>query len=207
MIWSYFCCLPLGSGYMGINGSVAFAEESADSAAGGETAGEESNGGAEENNGGNNSDTETDNNEGNNEGNGENKPNDNQNQPTQPSTQPSTADKIPDTNLTVSVKKDGTETFSKTYSYAQTVNMTKTTAVYTSLDEDGVPLQISAQGIMLTELMAKVGVNTDKLKNVWIYTRDEGSRSFTANFLFGVNRILRCRCNVGGGKGTYHTCI
>ncbi|MGI5825747.1 MAG: hypothetical protein ACOX7J_09320, partial [Bacillota bacterium] len=47
---------------------------------------------------------------------------------------------------------------------------------------------ISAQGIKLTDLMAKAGVTADQLKNVIIYSSAEGSRSFTKNFLFGVTR-------------------
>jgi hypothetical protein len=186
LILSGFFSLP-GNNFVTVFGNqTAFAEEQNNNSESetetspneGEDVSDNNGSETDENDNGNNNSSEDNNN---------NDENNNENNNPKPGN-PSTADKIPNTNLVVSVKKDGKETASKTYTYAQLVSLSKTKTAYTSLDEDGTPQQILAQGMKLTDLMAKMGVSTDQIKNVWIYSSTEGSRSFTKNFLFGVTR-------------------
>lgn len=90
--------------------------------------------------------------------------------------------------LTISIVKGETALFEKQYTVEELMALPQTRQAYTSMDDDGTPQLILAEGILLSDLLESLGVKQADVQNLRVYSADGWNRGFTGKFLLGTAR-------------------
>lgn len=97
---------------------------------------------------------------------------------------------VPDDSFMIAVKQDESIITENVFNLAELSDLPQTRLVYTSIDDEGTPQLILAEGITLTNLMKVMGVELADVKSLKLYSREGWDKAYSTGFLFDVERFV-----------------